>query len=295
MTVFKKVPDVAESKLPPFDYLVCTTKIVADVPPALTELIAPAVTLGHTVIVLLQNGLNIEKPFHAVFPENVCLSGVSKIGANEPTSGHITVEEGDQLFIAPFAGSCLDPTREKAAAEKFVQMHAASGKVKCSYEADVAFVRWRKLVYNAVWNPVCALTDVDPGRIRLASDPNDPYNPVDLVVIPAMKKVRAAAKAAAGIELPETIIFDQLDAEPIDGFVAPSMQQDMRKGRYTEYENILGQALKEGEGAGVSMPIIRTLYALCKARQWGTMERQGVHHAQELANARGFGTWKEKY
>jgi hypothetical protein len=43
-------------------YIICTTKNIPDVPPSLGDLIKPAVTPGHSIIVLIQNGLNMEKP-----------------------------------------------------------------------------------------------------------------------------------------------------------------------------------------------------------------------------------------
>ncbi len=74
--IVNNVPNVSKEALQPHDYIVCTTKNVADVPPFLYDLIAPAVTPGHTVIVLIQNGLNIEKPIFAGFPQNIVLSGI---------------------------------------------------------------------------------------------------------------------------------------------------------------------------------------------------------------------------
>lgn len=73
----------------PYDFIVVATKNVADVHPTVAELIAPAVTEGHTTIALLQNGLNIEKPIIEAFPKNPVLSGVSLIGATETSHSHV--------------------------------------------------------------------------------------------------------------------------------------------------------------------------------------------------------------
>lgn len=77
------VPDVAKENLPPFDYILTVTKNCPDIPPSLQSLIAPAVTPGHTIIAMLQNGLNIEKAMFEGFPTNIVLSGVSMIDAHE--------------------------------------------------------------------------------------------------------------------------------------------------------------------------------------------------------------------
>ena len=282
--VLNKVPEA--SKDSPFDYIVCTTKNIPDVSPSLAELIRPAVTPGHSVIVLVQNGLNIEKPLLAAFPDNICLSGVSLMGADELRPGEILQNDVDRLMIGPFPSETIDKQKQIAAAEEFVRIYSASGKVRCSYQADVLFVRWRKLMYNAVWNPICALTDLDTSRFRFASEEKDPASPLNLLVRPAMNEIRAAAKAAANVDLPESLVEDMVECDPIEIFCSPSMQQDRRKNRYIEFENILGEALREGEKAGVLMPTVSCLYGLCKAVQWKTKEQNGLVDSQKLLKGR---------
>ena len=286
--VLNRVPDLtgSESREEPFDYIICTTKNVPDVPPTLVDLIKPAVTPGHSVVVLVQNGLNIEKPVLKAFPENICLSGVTLMGTDEPSPGHIQHNDPDRLFIGPFLSDTINKQKQIVAAEEFVKIYSASGKVQCSYQPDVQFVRWRKLMYNAAWNPICALTDMDTTRLRLAAADNDPASPVNLLVKPAMTEIRAAAKAAANVDLPEDLVQSMVDADPLEIWCSPSMLQDRRKNRYMEYENILGEALREGEKAGVAMPTIKVLYGLCKAVQWRTMDLNGLVDARKLMEAR---------
>ncbi|EXJ54000.1 2-dehydropantoate 2-reductase [Cladophialophora yegresii CBS 114405] len=286
--VLNSIPDLSGSTSPEdsFDYIICTTKNIPDVPPTLVDLIKPAVTPGHSVIVLIQNGLNIEKPLLTAFPGNICLSGVSLMGADELSPGHILENDVDRLYIGPFLSETMDKQRQIDAAEEFVRIYSASGKVQCSYQPDVLFVRWRKLMYNAVWNPICALTDLDTTRFRLASEDQDPASPLNLLVRPAMNEIRAAAKAAANVELPESLVEDMVECDPIEIFCAPSMQQDRRKKRYMEFENILGEALGEGEKAGVAMPTVKCLYGLCKAIQWRTKEQNGLVDARKLMEER---------
>lgn len=273
----------------PYDYVICTTKNIPDIPPSVVDLIRPAVTPGHSVIVLIQNGLNIEKPLHQAFPQNIVLSGVSLMGADELSPGEILQNDKDRLIVGPFLSPNLDDQPQIDAAHDFVRIYSASGKVDCSYQADVLFGRWRKLMYNAVWNPICALTDLDTSRFRLASDPSDSASPLALLVIPAMNEIRAAAKAAANVDLPESLVEDMVECDPIEIFCSPSMQQDRRKKRFIEFENLVGEALREGEKAGVSMPIVRTIYGLCKAVQWRTKETSGLVDAQKLMEQRKVG------
>ena len=283
-TILPSIPDVSKDNLAPFHYIIITTKNNPDVPPPLPTLIAPAVTANWSTIVLIQNGINIEKPFITAFPTNIILSGVSRMGAAEPELGHITQDDPDRLYIGAFHNpSIKDPTVESDVAQDFVRLYNLSGKAKCEYNADIAFVRWRKLLYNCVWNPICALTDLDTGRFRLAFPPSIPKeeSPLETLVRPAMHEVRAVAKAAAGVELAEGLVDEMIAADPIEIFCVPSMLQDVRKGQYVEVENILGEVVREGRRTGVPTPTVSVLYALLKARQWGTMEKAGLVDAKE--------------
>jgi 2-dehydropantoate 2-reductase len=266
--VVDRVPTVGEGS-EGFDYIVCTTKNVADVPPSLSELISPAVTQGKTVIVLVQNGLNIEKPIIAAFPRNIVLSGVSLIGANEPQPGHIDQDFPDTLYVGAFNNPHLVPEEQQRAAAHFVELYSAAGKTQCSIDQNVGFTRWRKLVYNACLNPICAITGLDTGRIRLSD------GSIAGLVRPAMLEIIAAAKAT-GYDLPATVANDMIEMDPLNMYLPPSMLSDTRKGNFIEFENILGEPLREGEKLGVPMPTLKVLYHLCQAVQWKNKELKGL-------------------
>jgi ketopantoate reductase len=100
--VLNAIPNIEKEILTPFDFIVVTTKNIADVPPTVAEIITPAVTPGHTSIMLLQNGLGIEKALLAAFPKNVILSGISLIGATETQPGHILHDDRDRLVVCNF-------------------------------------------------------------------------------------------------------------------------------------------------------------------------------------------------
>lgn len=215
------IPNVDKESLSPFDYIVCTTKNLPDVPPSLSALIEPALTPGHTVIVLLQNGLNIERAFIQLFPHNMILSGVSMIDSHETEPGQIIHEFPDDLSVGAFSNPNLPRDIQITAAKNFVRIYSAAGKTKCEYSEDVALSRWRKLVFNAAYNPICAITGLDDGSIRLAGA-------VEGLVRPAMKEIVATAKAL-GYELPERIVDSMIHIDPIELHLKPSMLCDAEK------------------------------------------------------------------
>lgn len=179
-------------------------------------------TPGKTTIVLIQNGLNIQKPFLDKYPNNICLSGVSLIGSHETAPAVIEHEESDRLIIGAFRNANLTIEKEDAKAREFIKIYSDGGKTDCSFTSDVPFHRWQKLVYNACLNPICAITGLDTGRIRLADDT------VETLLRPAMKELVAAAKAA-GVILPSGIETWTINVDPLTMYFRPSMQEDVQK------------------------------------------------------------------
>ncbi|KAF4268433.1 hypothetical protein KXW57_007037 [Aspergillus fumigatus] len=255
-----------------FDYIVCTTKNIPGVTPSICETIAPAVRPGHTVIVLIQNGLNIEKPFLSRFPQNVILSGVSRCDAHEIAHGVIEQKEDDDLHIAAFHNPLLDQETQQKAAEQFVQIYGAGGKTNVRHEPNWERDRWSKLVYNATLNPICALTGVNTGDLQIAG------GALDRLVIPAMQEVVKVSKAV-GVELPDDIIETTIRKNPVERKIAPSMQKDMEKGNLLEHENLIGEVVREAQKQGVAIPVLSVLYELCSAIQWRVAKERGMRIA----------------
>ncbi|KIW18940.1 hypothetical protein PV08_03229 [Exophiala spinifera] len=264
-----KVPNVAEEGLKPFDFIVVTTKNIADIKPTVDEVIETAVTPGHSVIVLVQNGLNIEKPLVAKYPGNPLLSGVSLIGATETSWGKIRHDDSDFLKVGPYKSPGVSDEDGVAAAKKFVDIYNACGKVEAVYDDDVPFTRWRKLIYNSSYNSVATILRMDTTRMRISE------HVIDNLIRPAMLEIKTTAKAA-GVELPDDIAEFMIRADPKDIYFKPSMCQDIEKGNYIEYENIVGEPLREAERLGVSTPVLKIIYGFLKGLQWKTMEAKGL-------------------
>jgi ketopantoate reductase len=204
----------------PWDYVICSTKNIPDVPPTTVDIISPAVTPGMTTVVLIQNGLNIERPFLERFPGLTVLSGISLVGSAEVAHGQVVQHGPDELIISPFSDPMTEA--EERAGREFVRIYSASGKTKAVFTADGQYQRWRKLLYNSSLNPICALLNLDTGRIRLAQ------GAVEGLVRPAMEEIRAAAQAK-GYELAPELTQFMIDIDPLRLYLEPSMQQDLKK------------------------------------------------------------------
>ncbi|KAF2717706.1 putative 2-dehydropantoate 2-reductase [Polychaeton citri CBS 116435] len=267
--VLENVPNVAEEKIPPFDFIVVATKNVPDVSPTVLDIITPAITPGETTVVLLQNGLNIEKPIAERFPENVVLSGVTLMGATETAKGVVRQDDTDTSKIGPFPGLKVSASRAEAAGRRFVDIYNGCGKVDCTYDDNVLYTRWRKLVYNSSFNSVAAVLGMDVIRMRMTQ------HVIDELVKPIMLEIKTVAKAA-GAELQDGVEDFFIMVDPPDGWFMPSMGQDAVKGNYVEMETIVGEPVREARRLGVPTPKLEAVYSLLKGQQMMTKEAKGA-------------------
>jgi ketopantoate reductase len=170
---------------------------------------------------LVQNGLNIERPLVKAFPRNPIISGISLIGATEGPHGTIKHDDHDVLLVGPFASPEVPTSESEEAAKRFVEIYSCEG-VECTYEPDVAFSRWRKLLYNASFNSVATILRMDTTRMRISE------HVIDNLVRPVILEIRATAKAA-GVDLPEELVEKFITIDPFEAFFKPSMCQDIEK------------------------------------------------------------------
>lgn len=255
----------------------------------MTEVIAPAVTPGLTNILLLQNGLNIERPFIKAFPANPVLSGITVIGASEEPRGTIKHDNFDISYIGAFENPNIDSELSEAAAWTFVEMYDACSAVKCTYDSDVQYSRWRKLLYNASFNTVATILRMDVSHMRASE------HVIDDLVRPLMLEIVATA-AAKGVVLPLEEVEKIITVDLYSSFFLPSMAQDMRKTNFIEFENIVGEPLREAEALGVPTPTLRVVYGLLKGLQFQTKVAKGlVQVPKESSSEMKYGDKNQKW
>lgn len=271
--ILNSIPDLRSHAMNQgYAYLVVTTKNIPDVPPTVIELIEPAVTPGHTVIVLIQNGLNIEKPVQQRFPANTVLSGIQLIGATETSPGVVLHNEPDICKIGVFSNgtSSTPPSASQTQqAQDFITLYNACGKVDCQYDTNVSETRWRKLIYNASYNSISAILAMNVTQMRLSE------HIIDDLVRPIMQEVVNIA-AAVGHTFPESIIMDMITIDGLKSWFMPSMGQDVVRGNLIEFENIVGEPMRVAQRLGVSCPTLTLVYGVLKGIQTRTKLARGI-------------------
>jgi 2-dehydropantoate 2-reductase len=156
--------------------------------------------------------------------------------------------EGNRISLGEPDGTRSD--RCRGIAEALI----ASG-LRCPVTTRIRHEIWVKVLGNASFNPVSALT-----RATLAQMVRDPG--VSSVIRNIMQEVEAVSHKL-GMELPVSIEQRMAGAEKV-GEHKTSMLQDLEAGRPMELEALVGAVVELGERVGLPMTVTRTVYNCTK-------------------------------
>ncbi|KAF4636832.1 hypothetical protein G7Y89_g1240 [Cudoniella acicularis] len=240
-----------------FDYVLVCSKALPTVP-STAELIKPAVS-PKTTIVLVQNGIAIEEPYSKLFPDNPLLSTVVYLPATQISPGVIQHKEIELLHIGSYPA-----TSNTESASRFANLLKETGASTQVHE-DIQFERWSKLLVNAAWNPICALSRSRDVQVLKSSPEAKDF------VRGVMLEIAAAANACGYSGIDTALIDFQLARSTVRELpgVQPSMLADALAGRIMEVEAIVGNVFRLAREHGVETPMLRTIYVLATALNGG--------------------------
>ncbi len=165
--------------------------------------------------------------------------------------GVIRHAEGERFSLGELDGS------QSARILELSHVLVAAG-LKAPVQQRIRAELWLKLLGNAVFNPLSALTRASLGAI--AQSPL-----VANVVRSAMEEADAVARRL-GIEIPVSI-GQRIKGAARVGDHKTSMLQDLEAGRPMEIDAITGSVVELGDRLGVPVPHLRTLYSAVKLLQ----------------------------
>ena len=242
----KVIRDLGEYGPPP-DYILVGLKVLPEIDTVeiIKEVVGP-----ETAIVLLQNGVEIEEPVARAFPDNEIISGLAFICVTRTSPGHIDHTDFGRLVIGRF------PAGKSAKTEELATLFNDSGVV-CDLSEDVVTARWRKLVWNAPFNPISVLGGGVDTKTMVE-------NPESLELARKVMEEVCLIAAAAGHPLPEEVVQQNIDGTRAMAPYKSSMLVDFEAARPMEVEAILGIGLRVAKRHGVSAPHMESLYGLLK-------------------------------
>ena len=231
------------------DYVIAATKVLPELD--LVGMLRPVIRSPKTVIVLIQNGIDIEKTVRAAFPDNELLSTIAYIGVSRPARGEVLHQGSGNLKTGVYPSGISESAKRLAAA-------FGAGGVKCELSEDIRFVRWYKLLWNLPFNPVSVLA----GRVdtRTMTDRAE----LEKLCWSLMLETIAVANAC-GVALSEKDARSQMEYTREVPAYKTSMLQDFEAGRELEVEAILGNAVRLAHQNNVPVPKMEACYALLKS------------------------------
>jgi len=242
----KVIRDLKEYGSPP-DYLLVGLKVLPEINTSDTikEAVGP-----DTAVVLLQNGVEIEEPVARAFPNNQIISGLAFICVTRTDPGHIDHVDFGRLVIGLF------PAGRSHKTDLLARLFNDSG-VPCTVSEDVVTDRWRKLVWNAPFNPISVLA----GGVDTKTMVNNPES-LELAR-QVMEEVCRIAKAV-GHPLPAGVVKENIEGTRRMSPYKSSMLVDFEAGRPMEVEAILGNGIRAAKRHNLAVPYMESLYGLLK-------------------------------
>jgi 2-dehydropantoate 2-reductase len=200
------------------------------------------------VAIPLLNGLDSEEELAREIGSGRVIGGIAQIASRIAEPGKIRVDAPARIVLAPITPDQM-PRVESIAAE------FSKAGFECDAKEDLKRVLWTKLLWNAPFNAVCALTRMRAGDVLAVPE-------LESLVRSAMQELARVA-ATEGVTLGDRLIESTLQAtrEKFKDSV-PSMLQDILASRETETRALQGAVVRRGEVRGVDTPIHRTLLAL---------------------------------
>lgn len=210
----------------------------------LTPLVAPA-----TMIVTLQNGVESDDVVAERFGRSRVIPAVVYVGATLERPGHISHVAAGTIALG------LPDGVPRQRVEMIRDLLAASGQPIRIVE-DIRHDRWRKLLWNASFNTVSAITGRDPGELL--------RRPETRALLTAIMREVVAVARAQGIGLEERDVEDQITWTERAGAIRTSTTVDRERGREMEIDALIGVVVRRGTQHGVPTPCSEVMLALLR-------------------------------
>ena len=133
--------------------------------------------------------------------------------------------------------------------EKIVAMVDKAGLPTLA-SSDIRLDKWRKLMINLIWNPLCAITQSAPGYIVTS--------PFAVEMVRNLISEGNAVLASLGVDV-KVDPDKELERVKTNLTQQPSMLQDVRAGRSIECDAIVNSVIEIAEITGVQVPTLRVV------------------------------------
>lgn len=234
----------------PPDYLLLCVKVLPGVDRA--ALVRP--WMGpETRLVLIENGLDIERELADAFPDNPIISCLAFIAASRTGPGKVEHKAYGRLAMGRFPEGVDDDTRTLA--DLFI-----SGGINIDLTEQVVGERWRKCVWNTPFNPLSVLANGADTLTMLDTEGGEE-------LVREMMKETIATAAADGHPLEDKLIEQNISGTRKMPAYKNSMALDYLNDRPIELDAVLGNVVAIARRHGVPVPHLNTVLTTLRMRE----------------------------
>ncbi|MBM4123746.1 MAG: 2-dehydropantoate 2-reductase [Nitrospira sp.] len=232
--------------LPKPDLIVLSVKVydldevLAQIEPIMTE---------QTVLLTLQNGVDVEDRLLARFKRDCVVGGVAYIYSKIAEPGVIEHYKRGSVAIGELMGH--KSPRVLQIADLFKQ-----AGLPCQLSEDIRRSKWEKMCWNCVFNP---LTVIINDRVAKALDHPEMLGVIHQIVA-EVSAVSAGCKVPLASDMADKVVRWSQEIRDIH----TSMYDDWKAGRPTEIESLNGYVAARGKALGIPTPLNDALTALIK-------------------------------
>ena len=204
----------------------------------------------QTVIVPLQNGVEADEQLATRFPHATVLPAVVYVGATLDAPGTVSHVAAGTIGIG------ANRERDTAVLPAVRDLLARTGQ-PIHISNDIQRERWHKLMWNAAFNSVSAITGRLPAE--LVSQPD-----TRALVLAIMNEVLDVGRAC-GVDLRQEDIDRHIAWTESATGLRTSTMVDRERGRAMESDGLVGVIVRKGQFTGVPTPCSAVVYALLNA------------------------------
>lgn len=231
------------------DFLILCVKVL----PGVDRVALVAPWMGEkTRLVLIENGLDIERELADAYPANPLISCLAFIAVSRTESGIVEHKSYGKLVMGRYPEGVDENCR--VLSQLFTE-----GGINIDLTERVVGERWRKCLWNTPFNPLSVVANGADTRTILDTEGGEE-------LIRAMMREVMVVAAAEGYPMDEALIDKNIEGTRKMPAYKNSMALDYLNGRPIEREAVLGNVVTLAGCHGIAVPHLNTVLVTLKMR-----------------------------
>ncbi len=231
------------------DYLILCVKVLPGVDRA--ALVRPWMG-ANTRLVLIENGLDIERELADAYPDNPIISCLAFIAASRTEPGVVEHKAYGKLVMGRYPEGIDDSCRELS--QLFID-----GGINVDLTEQVVGERWRKCLWNTPFNPLSVIANGADTRTILDTEGGEQ------LIRNMIREVMTVAEAE-GYPMDDSVIEQNIEGTRKMPPYKNSMALDYLNGRPIERDAVLGNVVAIADRHGIPVPHLNTVLVTLRMR-----------------------------